>query len=60
MPIRAHGGTLSYVELDSICALFGLDSGSARASQRALQAAGAIEGVISISTTGSACNTTAD
>jgi len=45
--IRAHGGTLSYAELDSICALFGLDGGSARASQRALQATGAIEGVMS-------------
>jgi adenylate cyclase len=45
--IRAYGGTLSYVELDSTCALFGLDGGAAWASQRALQAAGAIEGVIS-------------
>jgi adenylate cyclase len=45
--IRAHGGTLSYVEPDSVCALFGFRSGSARASQRALQAAGAIEGVSS-------------
>lgn len=45
--IRAAGGTLSYVELDSICALFGLDGTPARAAQRALQAAGAIEGVIS-------------
>jgi len=45
--IRAHGGTLSFVEPDSICALFGLDSGLAPASRRGLQAAGAIERVIS-------------
>jgi adenylate cyclase len=44
--IRAHGGSLSYVETDSLCALFGVDGGSVRASQRALQAAGAIGGVI--------------
>jgi adenylate cyclase len=29
--IRAAGGTLSYIELDSICALFGHDGGGARA-----------------------------
>jgi adenylate cyclase len=45
--IRAAGGTLSYVEFDSICALFGCEGGGARAAQGALQAAGAIEGVIS-------------
>jgi adenylate cyclase len=45
--IRAHGGTLSYVEPDSVCALFGFRGGSDKSSQRALQAAGAIEGVIS-------------
>jgi adenylate cyclase len=45
--IRAHGGTLSFVELGNICALFGLDSGLAPASRRGLQAAGAIERVIS-------------
>jgi adenylate cyclase len=43
--IRASGGTLSYVEFDSICALFGHDGG-ANAAQGALRAAGAIEGVI--------------
>jgi adenylate cyclase len=43
--IRACGGTLSYVESDSICALFGHE-GDASAAQGALQAAGAIEGVI--------------
>ena len=45
--IRAHGGTLSNVGPDCICALFGLEGGSQRAAQRALQATGAIEGVIS-------------
>jgi adenylate cyclase len=44
--IRASGGTLSYVEFDSICALFGQDGGEANAAQGALRAAGAIEGVI--------------
>jgi adenylate cyclase len=43
--IRSSGGTLSYVEFDSICALFGHDGG-ANAAQGALLAAGAIEGVI--------------
>ena len=43
--IRASGGVLSYVELDSICALFGHE-GDANAAQGALRAAGAIEGVI--------------
>ena len=43
--IRASGGTLSYVEFDSICALFGHE-GDAHAAQGALRAAGAIEGVI--------------
>jgi adenylate cyclase len=43
--IRASGGTLSYVEFDSICALFGHEGG-ANAAQAALRAAGAIEGVI--------------
>jgi adenylate cyclase len=43
--IRASGGTLSYVEADSICALFGHEGG-ANAAQGALRAAGAIEGVI--------------
>jgi adenylate cyclase len=45
--IRAAGGTLSYVEFGSICALFGYEGGGARAAQGALRAAGAIEGVIS-------------
>jgi len=44
--IRAAGGMLSYVESDSICALFGVDAGTQACSQRALQAVGAIEGVI--------------
>jgi adenylate cyclase len=44
--IRAHGGTLSFVELDSICALFGIEGAPERAAQRAIQAAGAIERVI--------------
>jgi adenylate cyclase len=43
--IRASGGTLSYVEFDSICALFGHE-GDANAARGALRAAGAIEGVI--------------
>src|SRR3954462_7584075 len=43
--IRASGGTLSTVEFDSICALFGHDGGT-NAAQSALRAAGAIEGVI--------------
>jgi adenylate cyclase len=43
--IRACGGTLSYVEFDSICALFGHE-GDANPAQGALRAAGAIEGVI--------------
>jgi adenylate cyclase len=43
--IRASGGTLSYVEFDSICALFGHDSGG-NPAQGGLRAAGAIEGVI--------------
>jgi len=43
--IRASGGTLSYVEFDSICALFGHEGG-ANPAQGALRAAGAIEGVI--------------
>jgi adenylate cyclase len=45
--IRAAGGTLSTIEFDSICALFGLNRSRTRAAQGALQAAGAIEGVIS-------------
>jgi adenylate cyclase len=45
--IRAAGGITSYVEFDSICALFGHDGGGASAAQGALRAAGAIEGMIS-------------
>jgi adenylate cyclase len=41
--IRAAHGTLSYVELDSLCALFGLERGPERAALQALQAAQAIE-----------------
>jgi adenylate cyclase len=44
--IRAAHGVLSYVELDSICALFGLECDVTQAAQQALQAAGAIEGAI--------------
>src|SRR4029079_16979150 len=45
--VRAHGGHLSFLEQDSICALFGVDRWSDHAAQRAVQAAGAIAGVIS-------------
>jgi adenylate cyclase len=45
--IRAAGGTLSYVDPDSICALFGLESDTMRAARQALQAGGAIERAIS-------------
>ena len=45
--VRAHGGHLSFLDQDSICALFGVDRGSDHAAQRAVQAAGAIAGVIS-------------
>ena len=45
--VRAHGGHLSFIEQDSICALFGVDRWSDHAAQRAMQAAGAIAGVIS-------------
>jgi adenylate cyclase len=44
--IRAAGGALSYVESDSVCALFGLDGAGEVCAQRALHAVGAIEGVI--------------
>jgi adenylate cyclase len=44
--IRAAGGAVSYVEFDSICALFGTEGRTEICAQRALQAAGAIEGVI--------------
>jgi len=45
--IRSAGGSLSYVESDSVCALFGMDGATEVCAQRALQAVGAIEGVIS-------------
>jgi adenylate cyclase len=45
--VRAHGGHMSFLEQDSICALFGVDRRSDHAAQRAVQAAGAIAGVIS-------------
>jgi adenylate cyclase len=41
--IRTNGGTLSYVELDSVCALFGLERTPEQAARQALQAAAAIE-----------------
>jgi adenylate cyclase len=44
--VRAHGGHLSFLDQDSICALFGVDRWSDHAAQRAVQAAGAIAGVI--------------
>jgi adenylate cyclase len=44
--IRAAGGVLSYVESDSVCALFGVDAATGVCAERALQAVGAIEGVI--------------
>jgi adenylate cyclase len=44
--IRAARGTMSYVELDSLCALFGLERDPAQAARQALQAAGAIEKAI--------------
>ena len=44
--IRAARGLLSYIELDSLCALFGLERDPARAARQALQAAGAIEQVM--------------
>jgi adenylate cyclase len=44
--IRAAGGTLSYIEFDTICALFGTEGRTDVCAQRALQAAGAIESVI--------------
>jgi adenylate cyclase len=45
--IRAAHGTLSYIDPDSICALFGLERGLTQAARQALQAAGAIEHVMS-------------
>jgi adenylate cyclase len=45
--IRSARGTVSYIELDSVCALFGLDRSSEQAAQNALQAVAAIERVIS-------------
>ena len=45
--IRAARGTVSYIELDSVCALFGLDRSTGQAAQNALQAVAAIERVIS-------------
>jgi adenylate cyclase len=45
--ISGAGGTLSYVELDSICALFGLRARPSAAAQGALQAAEAIERAVS-------------
>ena len=44
--IRAAGGTLSYVEFDTLCALFGTEGRTEVCAQRALQAAGAIESVM--------------
>jgi adenylate cyclase len=44
--VRSSGGAISYVEFDCICALFGVEGATERCAQQALQAAGAIEGVI--------------
>ncbi|MGE0036555.1 MAG: 2Fe-2S iron-sulfur cluster-binding protein [Xanthobacteraceae bacterium] len=44
--IRSARGTVSYIELDSVCALFGVDRGIDQAAQAALQAVAAIERVI--------------
>jgi adenylate cyclase len=41
--IRASRGTLSYVELESICAVFGLETTQSQAARQAMQAASAIE-----------------
>jgi adenylate cyclase len=41
--IRASRGTLSYIELDSICAVFGLETTLSQAARQAMQAAIAIE-----------------
>ena len=41
--IRAANGTLSYVEFDSVCALFGIEEGPTEAARSALLAASAIE-----------------
>jgi adenylate cyclase len=44
--IRGAGGTLSYVEIDSVCAVFGLETDLAHAARQALQAASAIEAAL--------------
>jgi adenylate cyclase len=44
--IRAARGTLSYVELDSLCGLFGIEREPAQAARQALEAAAAIEKVM--------------
>jgi adenylate cyclase len=44
--IRASGGTVSYIEFDTICALFGTEGRIDVCAQRALQAAGAIESAV--------------
>jgi adenylate cyclase len=41
--VHASEGTLSYVEIDSVCAVFGLDRPLTEAARQALQAAHAIE-----------------
>jgi adenylate cyclase len=43
MAIRACGGTISYVDHDSVCALFGLTGTSEHAARQALRAAAMIE-----------------
>jgi len=44
--IRTANGTLSHIDPDSICALFGLDRALPQAARQALQAASAIERVL--------------
>ena len=44
--IRTYGGTVSYAESDSICALFGHSARENSGARSALLAAGAIDGVI--------------
>jgi adenylate cyclase len=45
--IRGAGGAVSSTELDSVCALFGLDDGPGQAARQAMQAAAAIGSAMS-------------
>ncbi len=44
--IRGAGGTLGYIEIDSICGLFGLRSGLRKAAEQALKASTMIENML--------------